>query len=59
MKSLKKIKNLKNGKVLVKMSRMKVCVIVRVGEGVCDLVCFPIKVGGKNLRVEERKITLE
>ena len=33
MKSLEKIKNLKNGKVLVKMSRMKVCVI-GVGERV-------------------------
>ena len=33
MKSLEKIKNLKNGKVLVKMSRMKVCVIVCVGVG--------------------------
>ena len=67
MKSLEKIKNLKNGKVLVKMSRMKVCVSVFVLVWVsgcecvcvCDLVCFPIKVGGKNLRVEERKITLE
>ena len=68
MKSLKKIKNLKNGKVLAKMSRMKVCVIVSVGDCVCvcvdalmilcKCVCFPIKVGRKNLRLEE-KIALE